>query len=64
MIFNIITYTHPFCSFNKKTPKNEYTRNQPIHFSMIPKIQIFEKKIFSKSEILKIRMPKKMTPKS
>ena len=40
-IFNIIyTYTHPFCTFNKKTPKNGYTRNQPIHFSMTPKIWI------------------------
>ena len=41
--FNIITYTHSFCTFNKKQqqqqqPKNWYTRTQPIQFSMIPKI--------------------------
>ena len=36
----MFTYTHPFCIFNKKkkNPKNGYTRNQPIHFSMAPKI--------------------------
>ena len=52
-IFNIIyTYTHPFCTFNKKTPKNEYTRNQPIHFSMKPKIQIKKKFFF---EILNLK---------
>ena len=43
-IFDIITYTHPFCTFYKKTPKDGYTRKQPIHFSMIPKIWIKKKK--------------------
>ena len=45
--FNIITYTHSFCTFNKKNPtKNRYTKNQPIHFSMTPKIWIFFKNFF------------------
>ena len=35
-IFNIITYTHSFCTFNKKPLKNGYTRKQPTHFSMKP----------------------------
>ena len=46
VIFNIITDTHRFCTFNKKNPKNGYTRKQPIHFSMISKIQIFKKFFF------------------
>ena len=35
-IFNIITYTHSFCTFNKKPPKNWYTGKQPTHFAMKP----------------------------
>ena len=30
------TQTHSFYTFNKKTPKNRYTRKQPTHFSMTP----------------------------
>ena len=33
-IFNSITQTHIFHTFNKKTPKNRYKRKQPTHFSM------------------------------
>ena len=51
-IFNIIAYTHSFCTFNTPPPQNRYTRNQPIHFSMIPKIQI-KKKVFF--EILNLK---------
>ena len=63
-IFNIIIYTHPFCTFNKPPPKNGYTRTQPIDFTMMPKIWFFKKFFYRNLKSSKIRMPKKMTPKS
>ena len=56
---------HIFLNFLiEKIPKNRYTRKQPTHFSITPLRSNLEKKILRDLKILKLGMPKKMTPKS
>ena len=64
MIFNLITHTHFFALFNlKKHLKIGLQENNQHIFLWNLKIWI-KKKIFKNLKILKIGMPKKMTPKS
>ena len=63
-LFKFITKTHFFTLFNKKTPKNRYTRKQSRHFSMTPLRPELKKIFFRNLKILKFGLPKKMTPKS
>ena len=64
-IFNIITYTHSFRTFNQKRPLKMGIQENNLHiFLWYLKIWIFFKKYFRNLEILKFGVPKKITPKS
>ena len=59
-VFNTITKHNFFTLFDrKKHPKNRYTQKQPMT-PLRSKLKIF----FRNLKILKVNMPKKITPKS
>ena len=52
-----------FILFNKKQlPKNGYAKKQPTHFSMTPQNPNLKKNVFRNLKILKLGVPKKLTP--
>ena len=60
-----LSHKHIFTPFNrKKTPKNRYTKKQPIHFSTTPLRPKFKTNFFRNLKISKFSTHKTMTPKS